>query len=346
MFTPHQPIKDRVDKHWISILWPDGMITESVITWYGKKTRREYRLTRFGEDFPWLTADSVGDLFVLIPKTDTEFIAYVLDNDRDIGELQAALGVEMIGTWGIYREGLAQIEDEENENACLDRQFRAFVETIEKFPKGIVLSRTTQKAILDCLRRFGSQSADKQLIRMVKEEFRLFKMLERKIFLPEVQSRMYVSVDDFTEDAKKITQARKARAGRALENHVEYLFTQAGIPFEMRRIVDETRPDVIIPGKAAYDDPHYPLHKLLMIGIKTTCKDRWRQVTKEAPRIAVKHILTLQEGISSKQLTEMEQANVTLIVPKSLHKKYPKQRGITMLDLESFITSVKRLHAT
>jgi len=41
----------------------------------------------------------------------------------------------------------------------------------------------------------------------------------------------------------------------------------------------------------------------------------------------------------------MKQANVTLIVPKALHKKYPKQRGITMLDLESFITSVKRLHA-
>ncbi len=171
-------------------------------------------------------------------------------------------------------------------------------------------------------------------------------MLEGKIFLPQLQGRFYPTVDDYTDEAKKITQARKARAGRALENHVEYLFTEAGIPFEMRRNVDSTRPDVIIPGKAAYDNPQYPLRKLIMIGIKTTCKDRWRQVTKEAPRIPTKHILTLQEGISSKQLAEMKRANVTLIVPKSLHKKYPKERDITMLDLESFIAAVKRLHSS
>ncbi len=96
----------------------------------------------------------------------------------------------------------------------------------------------------------------------------------------------------------------------------------------------------------AYDNPQYTLRKLVMIGIKTTCKDRWRQVTKEASRIPVKHILTLQEGISSKQLDEMKRANVTLIIPKSLHKKYPKERDITMLDLESFITIMKRMHAT
>lgn len=68
-------------------------------------------------------------------------------------------------------------------------------------------------------------------------------------------------------------------------------------------------------------------------------------MTKEAPRVPVKHILTLQEGISSKQLAEMKQAGVTLVVPKPLHKKYPKQRDITMLDVETFIAEVRRLHA-
>ena len=185
---------------------------------------------------------------------------------------------------------------------------------------------------------------DDQLLKIVKEEFRLFKMIERKVFQPEVQ-RLFASLDDFIETAMKILQARRSRAGRALENHVEHLFTAAGIPFQMRQLVDETRPDVIIPNKAAYNDPAYPLHKLMMIGVKTTCKDRWRQVTKEAPRIPVKHILTLQEGVSSKQLEEMRQANVTLIVPKPLHQKYPRQRKLTILDLDSFIASVKRLHA-
>jgi type II restriction enzyme len=41
----------------------------------------------------------------------------------------------------------------------------------------------------------------------------------------------------------------------------------------------------------------------------------------------------------------MKQAGVTLVVPKPLHKKYPKERDITLLDLESFVAEVGRLHA-
>jgi hypothetical protein len=344
MFTPHPPVKGRLDKHQVSILWQDGMTTDSVVTWYGQKTRQEYRLTCFGKDFPWLTADSVGDLLVLIPTNLTEFTAYVLDNDADVEEMQAALGVEMLGTWGVYREGVGQVE-KGGGNQCIERRFRAFIESVEKFPQGKVISEAAREAILACVSGFGSQKSDRKLLRLVGEEYKLFKMIEGKLFLPHLQGRFYTTVDDYTEEAKRITQARKARAGRALENHVEHLFAEAGIPFEMRRVVDGTRPDVIIPGKAAYDNPRYPARQLIMVGIKTSCKDRWRQVTKEAPRIPVKHILTLQEGISSKQLTEMKQANVALIVPKALQSKYPKERDITMLDLESFIASVKRLHA-
>jgi hypothetical protein len=114
----------------------------------------------------------------------------------------------------------------------------------------------------------------------------------------------------------------------------------------MRKVVDGTRPDIIIPGKAAYDNPRYPASRLVAVGVKTTCKDRWRQVLKEAPRVPSKHILTLQEGISGKQLAEMAQAGVTLVVPKALHSKYPKERPVRMLDLETFIAEVRRLRVT
>jgi hypothetical protein len=286
----------------------------------------------------------VGDLLVLIPKSLTEFVAYVLDTDDDVEAIRTALGVDMLGTWGIYREGVAQAEGDEDENECIERRFRTFVDSVEEFPQGKVISKSTRETVLDCVSGFKSLSADKKLVRLVNEEFKLFRMIERKIFLPQLQARMYASVDDFTDDAKRITQARKSRAGRALENHVEYLLAEASIPFEMRKVVDGTRPDVIIPGKAAYDDPRFPIGRLIMIGVKTTCKDRWRQVTKEAPRVPIKHVLTLQEGISSKQLAEMKKAGITLVVPKPLHKKYPKQRDIKMLDLETFFAEVTRLH--
>jgi restriction endonuclease EcoRII-like protein len=341
MYTAHPPKKGVNNKHIVNILWPDGRVTESCVTWYGNKTRSEYRLTRFGKDFPWLTPDTVGSLLILIPASRTEFIAYVLDTDDDIEEILTGLGVEIVETWGIYQDGSPRME---TEDVCLDRHFRAFAKAVEVFPQVKVFSETTLNAIIECIIGFERASADEQLLRLVSEEYRLFRMVERKIFQPEVQ-RLFASIDDFISTALSILNARKSRAGRALENHVEHLLTKARIPFEMRKVVDGTRPDIIIPGKAEYEDGAYPVEKLLMIGVKTTCKDRWRQVTKEAPKIKQKHILTLQEGISSKQLEEMQQSDVTLIVPKPLHKKYPKTRRVTLLDVGSFIDFVRQLHS-
>jgi hypothetical protein len=77
------------------------------------------------------------------------------------------------------------------------------------------------------------------------------------------------------------------------------------------------------------------------VGVKTTCKDRWRQVLNEARRTKRKYILTLQQGISSKQLRQMHEANIVLVVPERLHKHYPKDRQIEILSLREFIDRVK-----
>ena len=128
---------------------------------------------------------------------------------------------------------------------------------------------------------------------------------------------------------------RKARAGRALENHIEYVLRESEIPFDVRPNVDG-KPDIIIPGKRQYDDESYPVEQLLAVGIKTTCKDRWRQVLNEAKRVPDKHLITLQPTISEKQLKEMKDSKLTLIVPKSLHKAYPPSE-MSILTIDSFI---------
>ncbi len=66
-------------------------------------------------------------------------------------------------------------------------------------------------------------------------------------------------------------------------NHVEYVLKESGIPHEMRPDIDG-KPDVIIPDREAYYNSSYPLDKLWVVGIKTTCKDRWRQVLNEGQR--------------------------------------------------------------
>ena len=74
------------------------------------------------------------------------------------------------------------------------------------------------------------------------------------------------------------------------------------------------RPDVVIPSEEAYYDKNYPLDRLFIIGVKTTCKDRWRQVLDEGERQPDKHLITLQPTISGAQLQKMTDRGLTLVV--------------------------------
>ena len=58
---------------------------------------------------------------------------------------------------------------------------------------------------------------------------------------------------------------------------------------------------------------------LTMLGVKTTCKDRWRQVLAEARRIERKHLLTLETAISGHQTDEMRDNHLQLVVPRGPH---------------------------
>jgi EcoRII C terminal/Restriction endonuclease EcoRII, N-terminal len=340
MYTPHPPVKGRIDKHPVSILWQDGRVTKSVITWYGDKTRREYRLTRFGKDFPFLNEDVVGDLLVLIAKSRDEFLAYVLDYDDDIEEIQSALGVEAFEHWGAYRDGAPQ--QVESEDDCIDRKIREFSAALTDFPTGAVFSEKTRAILVECLKKFPNLTADEALVTAYQTEYQLFQSVERIVCQNEVSGRLFKNIDDFIQTAASIMNRRKARAGRSFENHVEYLLTHAKIPHKMRPSLGaDGKPDIVIPDERAYFDAGFPIEKLFIVGLKTTCKDRWRQVLNEGRRVKAKHILTLQPGITSAQLAEMHTAGVSLVVPLSLHKSFPKEHTINLLTVESFIQTVK-----
>ena len=86
-----------------------------------------------------------------------------------------------------------------------------------------------------------------------------------------------------------------------------------------------------------------PAYGLRMLAVKTTCRDRWRQVLNEADRIGTKHLLTLQEGVSANQFREMTDAGVRLVVLEPLVTKYPKSVQPHLQTLESFIGDVRLL---
>ena len=340
MFTRYAPRKGRNDKELVTILWQiEEYKTNSAITWYGKETRSEYRLTRLGgKKFPYITNDSIGDLLVLIPSDHFHFRAFLLDLEDDVEEVFAALGVQMNESWGVFQGGAPKLETEEE---CVERAFGEFVQHLQTFPTGAVFSQTARDVIERCVRNSMQMDSDAALSRWMEGEYRLFRMAERILCTKDIQ-RLFKDIEDFLRTASTIMNRRKARAGRSLENHVEALLTRKRIPHTMRTDAIEGRPDIVIPGVREYQDRTFPLEKLFIVGVKTTCKDRWRQVLNEGRRVPHKHILTTQPGISFNQLKEMNEANVSLIVPQSLRDQYPKHAPIELLNIEQFVSQVER----
>ncbi|WP_269208154.1 type II restriction endonuclease [Sphingopyxis sp. MC1] len=103
------------------------------------------------------------------------------------------------------------------------------------------------------------------------------------------------------------------------------------------------RPDFLFPSQAAYRDPAFPAERLRMLAAKTTLKERWGQVLREADRIPVKHILTLQEGVSESDFREITGAGIVLVVPQALHQRFPKPVRSSLLTLEAFLAEVRLL---
>ena len=190
-------------------------------------------------------------------------------------------------------------------------------------------------------------AVDKRLLRRRDCEFELFRSIEEAVELPLIQKGFH-TVGDFIARAQTILQRRKSRFGHSLELHTREIFIEEGLvagkEFTFQPMSESGKhPDFIFPSQAAYHDLNFPTDRLRMLAVKTTCKDRWRQMLNEADRIPSKHLLTLQEGVSENQFREMTNAGVQLVVPEPLISMYPSAIRTHLMSLESFMADVRQL---
>ncbi|MGQ9807620.1 MAG: type II restriction endonuclease [Armatimonadota bacterium] len=337
VFTAISPEKGGNAEEEVSVLWPDGTKTDSRIKWYGNRTRSEYRLTRFGRGFRYLNPNLIGDLLVLVPLAARQFRAFVVRGD-DQGELvQAALGIPLGSGWGAYSPVLQQ----RLIDTCLEQHFAAFLSEIEalsgQIPSSSKVSLMARQALQACDPNFNRalrENPDHLLIRLRDVEYELFKRIERTMWLPRVR-RGFHSVEEFIETAQSVLQRRKARAGKSLEHHVDFLLSARNVPHEVQPDL-QGRPDVIIPSASAYLDPQQR-SRTALLAIKTSCRDRWRQVLQEAPGTGGRYLLTLQPGITRAQVEEILSAGIKLVVPKPLHSCYEKAVRTRLLSVRNFL---------
>lgn len=326
-------------------------------SWYDARRKQPHRspeLRLYYENNPVTEQLSEG-MFALVAKLRTNELLLVFSNAGSSAEQQLRwlFGIDESGgqfrgrtlDQGLERTSWAAmwvleqigIEVQLPEEMWLERIISAFG---EKFPATREFSEFARKAVPEIN---VVQDPDGALMRFTVTEERFFRLLERHI----VQKRLdqsFDSVDEFISYSLSVHNTRKSRAGYSFENHLEFIFKAHGLRFERSVYTPpKSEVDFLFPGIREYLNDEYPSSKLTMLGAKTTCKDRWRQVLNEAQRFEERHLATLEPGISESQTDEMRRSRLQLVIPSELHETYTTSQQSWLWTLDDFI-QMRRSH--
>lgn len=320
-----------------------GQVSNPRLVYYNSRVfrqqpngRNEFRVTRFGGRRSALQdPDSTGALLVTAWNSPTsEVEAWLAESLEQEEVIEAVLGPVDPGTEVIRivaASGQAQALVVAAA-ACEPQMAELPASWANAFPPGREL---TDEAVA---RRPGhGQDVDRRLLVRYRCEFGLFRVVEAAHVLPLVLDG-FATVDEFLTVAQTVANRRKARAGRSLELHLSKIFSEEGVPFDRGRQTEGKRtPDFIFPSIQAY----HRGESTLMLGVKTSVKERWRQILDEAARIPNKHLFTLSEGVSPGQFDQMREAGLTLVVPRENMKSFPVSIRPAILTLADFIRMVR-----
>ncbi|MGE0446483.1 MAG: type II restriction endonuclease [Vicinamibacterales bacterium] len=179
---------------------------------------------------------------------------------------------------------------------------------------------------------------DETIVAWLEREEALFRQLERHIVLKRLRQGFGEDVDEFIAYSLSVQNRRKSRVGHAIENHLEALFSSRTIRYSRGQVTERaSRPDFVFPSIKDYRDFDFPAGRLTMLGVKSTCKDRWRQVLAEADRVPRKHLFTLEPAISTMQTSEMRSRSVVLVMPAALHATFDSEQRADILSVRGFL---------
>jgi type II restriction enzyme len=285
----------------------------------------------------------IGDLLVLVQFASDEYRGFVLESEEEVEEFLAAFNLDVTQTNRLIArpsEG-SSLGVQEQEAELPPNEESLFAKIVGDWGHNFIASARISeaaRAIVSQTQRVDARlNPDLALIAWLETEYRLFKAWEIAKYGPRLVTP-FQTVDILIEFASSLLNSRKVRAGHSFEHHLTQVFNLSKLPFDHPgRTEGRSQPDFLMPA-GAYFSNSYPSDKLIMLAAKTTCKDRWRQILKEANRIPVKHLCTLQQGISSNQLEEMKNAGVVLVVPAPYKRYYPPLYREGILSLSQFIS--------
>ena len=328
----------------VKVKWQNDFTTDSRFIYYGEKTRNEYRITRFGKGFPFFEDNNVGDLLIITKETEDYYNGMILQTDEDIDSFMAYFNLSSEMT-----NQLISIDNVQSPDKRFDASFAEFINKYTDFPETTVMAQFARECYNQSyqISRNGiCKDPDLYILKWIESEYELFRRLEEKIY-SAIYKNAFNNCQALIDFANSILNRRKSRAGKSLEHHLATVFTIANLKFEEQVVTeDNKKPDFIFPNGEAYHNLLFPAEKLVFLGAKTTCKDRWRQVLNEANRIDTKFLFTLQQGISKNQLKEMKHEHLILVVPQAYKKFFDKEYQDEIYTLSSFINFVHETQQT
>lgn len=335
---------------------PEPLREEGFLSWYDARrahpTRTEYRLY-----FPdTVVSDNAteGDLLIIAQRPDGTLMVIIAEGESTVAnQLLWLFGVGEAKLPGFSVKG-----ELEADQVRLEFASRLILEEI-----GVVVEQVDENYLDQMLERFGGRfpttrefsdyargtlgdidltaDPDAAVLALMEREEVLFRTMERHLIGDRLQGG-FAEVEDFLKFSLSVQNRRKSRAGSALENHLEHLFGLLGLKCDRTPVTEgKAKPDFLFPGTAAYQDPAFPAELLTMLGVKSTCKDRWRQVLAEADRIADKHLLTLEPSISTNQTDKMQQRRLQLVLPRGLHMTFTAAQQGWLMPVSDLVELVR-----
>lgn len=182
---------------------------------------------------------------------------------------------------------------------------------------------------------------DSTLVRWLNREEELFLALE-DVIVSERLKQGFDNVDEFIRYSLTVHNRRKSRMGYSLEHQLAAIFDLNRIRYGRQvRTEGKNRADFIFPGHTEYHNLEFDASLLVMLGAKSTLKERWRQILTEAKRIPHKHLCTLETAISTAQTDEMEVQQVTLVIPFDLHNTFTAAQQEKLMTINDFLDFVR-----
>lgn len=339
----------------------DDFLTDTgYLTWYDsrEKARVERKVMRW-EPRLYFQSNEVsqraqaGDLFVVAKRPDGDLLCLI----AEAGTTIARQVLWLFGISDVSHPGFSVRDELETEQDRIQFTSRFILENI-----GVPVEAAEETFLDDMLKRFRNglpstkvfstyarstlkdldpnDDPDGVLMAWLEREEILFRTYE-KYELAERLAVGFADVEQFLAFSLSVQNRRKSRAGYALENHLEEVFNSFNIRYSRGAITENNaRPDFLFPSANSYHDALFPPDQLTMLGAKSTCKDRWRQILAEADRLPEKHLLTLEAAISENQTSEMQDKRVQLIVPTPIQSTYSLSQISSLMNVSQFLALV------